>query len=138
RRVLGLREIHRSELAGADQGDTQWTLLRGALLKHAVEFHFASSVINPRSTNARRAPSTPATRRVCMPSVAAASTLIALSSMNSTWRAGTPSASRTCSKYSASGFSLPTRYDGKLWWNAASSFHVLLKRSQEISLVVDT
>ena len=97
-----------------------------------------SSSSSPSSTNACRAPSTPATRRVCMPSLAAASTLIALSSMNSTRPAGTSSASRTCSKYSASGFSLPTRYDGKLWWKAASSFQALLKRSQWISFVFDT
>ena len=49
-----------------------------------------------------------------MPRRAAPSTLIALSSMKSTRSALAPSASSTCSKYSASGLSLPTRCDGKL------------------------
>ena len=75
----------------------------------------ASFGSNPSSTNACRAPSTPATRRVmhAEPRGGLDVDRVVVDEQHAP-RPERPSASRTCSKYSASGLSLPTRYDGKL------------------------
>ena len=71
-----------------------------------------------------RTPATPATCRATMPSFAAAATLIALSSTNRRPLRRQRRARRArAAKYSASGFSRPTAYDGKLWWKRSVSDH---------------
>jgi len=159
RRVLRLREVHRAELARADQSDGEGAAFAARWLQQPVQIHFVSSgkgdigigswnacagagarsgeqsqVVQGVAHRLRRRQ----TRRATMPSRPAASTLSGLSSTNSTRSAGTSSASITWRKYAASGFSLPTWCDGKLWWKCASSDHSRRKRSQWNSLVFDT
>ena len=61
RRVLGLRQIHRAELAGADQRHAQGPAFRPAREQHAVEVHTARAPTSPAPAPAAGAVRLPVT-----------------------------------------------------------------------------